>query len=709
MTDLRHPRDHDPLPPGLDAVREAIAARCATAQGRRVAARMAPLEDFGQARVTLDQTGEMRALLSRRPEALALGEVADLQVLLAAPAAPAAPASGGGGVLTGPEAASVLRTLEAVEALRTALEGAGDDLPLMVSVAKHLAAFPALREALLAAVDRQGGVLDGAAPRLAGLRAELRQRRDVLRRSARGFAYRRRVAALLAEPEPVRLGERQVLVLRSENRGRMVRGVFHGTDGPDRVLFEPDEVVVAGNHATELASDEAEEVRRVLEGLTAAARAEAEPLLRVSDAVAWIDFTRAKALWAEVVGAGRPLLEEGGPLALREARDPVLVQRALAAGRSPASEVLPVTLDLGDAHDALVVSGPNTGGKSTVLRTLALAATLVRCGCPFPCGEGTRLPFCRPILMDLGGSSDGESPFASHLERLLSLADSCGRGALVLLDDLGWLTDPEEGAVLAGAILESIIEKGALVLATTHLGALRALAERRPRVANAFVDWDVARLAAAQGGAPAVVPTSGRPGASRALEVAARLGLPEAVLERARSALAGGEATDPLRPLLERLDTLAAEARRFAEEAGRLHAQAAQDAEAAATSRTEAEALRGSLQREADAAMESFFGSFRGSMADLERAGQGVGGPAQEAIGRFRKEADGLLGHTPFARRREDFGRGLKKGDRVWVVPAGARGEVTRVNHGQRRVTVMLGRMTFEATYDQLSWVGREA
>ena len=316
---------------------------------------------------------------------------------------------------------------------------------------------------------------------------------------------------------------RYVVPVRADAKGR-VRGIVHDQSGSGQTLFvEPLVAVELSNAWREAQLAVQAEEERVLDELSAHVGANAEALTADLDALARFDLWLCRARLADEMDAVRPTLAARPVVTLLSARHPGLRGR-----------VVPIDVRLGGEYTALVITGPNTGGKTVALRTVGLLALMHQSGLHVPVAEGSALPVFRDVLADIGDEqsvAQSLSTFSGHLRTITRIVDAAGEGTLVLLDELGAGTDPTEGSALAQALLDHFIRVGALVVATTHYAELKTYAHNEPRARNASVDFDLATLA------PTFHLSIGLPGTSQAFAIAERLGLPTTLVEDARSRL----------------------------------------------------------------------------------------------------------------------------------------------------------------------------
>ncbi|MGH9417032.1 MAG: endonuclease MutS2, partial [Terriglobales bacterium] len=463
-----------------------------------------------------------------------LGGVSDPGALLERAGAPEAALEGG-------ELLEVLAFLDVATELRRQLESeaAASRWPALAGIAAGIPEWDELRAWLHRALLPGGEVADEASPRLAELRRRIARQRQALEAAlARQMRQLAGEGVLQDEIITVR-NERLVLAVRSEHRRRSP-GVVHGASSTGQTLFvEPLETVELNNEHIELLEREQAEVNRILAELTAAVAAAGEGIAAAAEACGALDWEAAKVRFARDFGATSA--EPGAALELEAARHPLLLE---AAKRGEIGRAVPLTLRLGcEGEDgrgarALVISGPNTGGKTVVLKTVAAAAWMAQCGLPV-CARRAALPIFDAIWADIGDEQSIEqnlSTFSSHLVQLRRILEAATADSLVLLDELGTATSAAEGAALAVEIASHLAERGVWTLISTHHDALKAWTSAHAEVAmNASLAMDPETLA------PSYEFQPGVPGVSAGLDMAARLGLPAALVAGARRRLSEEE------------------------------------------------------------------------------------------------------------------------------------------------------------------------
>jgi DNA mismatch repair protein MutS2 len=631
--------------------------------GRDRALTAEPLVEPIAIRSALGLTGEARRTIERGGD-LPLPALLDVSPLLERVRVP-------GTVADGNELVSLLPLLDAAPRLVAHGRAVRDVAPGIATLTDRLPRLPELRDAIGGALDQDGAVVDDASPRLAGLRRDVRQRRrrlvQDLERMLVGPAFAERFVTL-------RHG-RYVIPLRAEARGR-IRGIVHDRSQSGQTLFvEPDHAVDANNELVELAREEAEEVARILAALSEAVRGRLDDLETLVRAIAELDWIFARASAAERMRATPPAIGNADRgVSLRAARHPLLVAQSW---QDPSRAVVPVDIELGAERPLLVITGPNAGGKTVALKTLALSALMAQVGCHIPADDGSRLPLFDSIHAIIGDDqsvAENLSTFSAFVKQVRDILAEAGPGTLVLLDELGAGTDPDEGAALAQAILEALDTSGALVVASTHLEPLKTFATTYPRARNASVEFDAERLA------PTFRLRYDRPGQSYALAIAGRLGLPRELIARAEARRSAHAAR--MSELLRRLDedakieasrALAIEASE-SEAAARL--AAARDMEAKAESRArqvvdrakaEAVALLADVRRVVNAEWERLRRAER-SRRTLDESRRHVGEAVARIVGTPAPEA--LSGAAVFS---------PAPGTRVKAEHLGLRGEIVSI------------------------------
>ncbi|MDT8435210.1 MAG: Smr/MutS family protein [Gemmatimonadota bacterium] len=457
-----------------------------------------------------------------------------------------------GAALGGEQLLGVAALLASSRRARADLRREPDQAPRLAALGGRLVRDRDLEDRLATALEEDGRVADAASRELRRLRAAVR--------SARTTVVRRLESFVRGLPERYRVADASVTIrsgrycvpIRREGLSA-AGGIVHDESATHRTVFvEPPPAIEPMNRLAEVQRAEVREVERILRELTDAARPRAGDLARTLATLAEADALQARARWALRHGGTRPELtdpggtEEGRGLRLVAAHHPLLL-----AGEEPS---VPFDLALDSGESVLLVSGPNAGGKTVLLKTVGVTCLLAQSGVVPPVGPGTRLPVFRDLHVVLGDEQSiaaSLSTFSAQVAGLREAVDGAGPASLVLLDEVGGSTDPAEGGALAAEVLVCLAARAGLTVATTHLGSLKALAEEDTRVVNASLSFDPAALR------PTFRLQRDRPGRSYALEIATRLGMPESLVKRARARLASAERR--LEDLLARLEARDAE------------------------------------------------------------------------------------------------------------------------------------------------------
>ena len=479
--------------------------------------------DFPEASIRLQEETVELVRLMENGENLPLPGWRDSHRLLCA-------AKAEGHLYTGEELAIIASAeAKAAEASRF-LKRHEDRLPLLSAHRDAFSIQVEFMESVMRAIGPDYEILDRASGKLAKLRKEIGTLRNRLRRSVSGFAER--IGGGKGYEFVTIRGERYVVSLPRGEAGR-IKGIVHQTSGSGASLFvEPLEFVDENNRLESMLQEEQDEITRILLDLSSEVFRRKDALLGNQELLLDLDLVSAKACFARRFSCVMPEHSADGRLALRGARHPLLEKRLAEEGAG--REVKPLDLVCDGDLKALVISGPNAGGKTIVLKTVGLIVLMDRSGLLVPCDHGTAVPFYDAVFVDIGDDQSIEkslSTFSSRIVRLKAILERSSDRSLVLIDEIGDGTDPEEGAALAEAALERLIRSCGRVIVTTHLKPLKGWAHGAPGARNATLEFDPDRLE------PLFMLRMGVPGRSWGIEVAGRLGLPRDVIDRATAGL----------------------------------------------------------------------------------------------------------------------------------------------------------------------------
>ena len=592
------------------AIVEQLATHTSFEPARELALALRPKPDPAHVAILQDQTDEAAQLLDDQAQA-GIGGARDIRVAL--------DRARRGGRLTPAELIEIADTLEATGRFEARLRAWR--APHLAELRGELDAAPELAARIGRSVDDSGEMLDTASPELAAIRKRLRTAQDRVRDRLNTMLRSSAMAGVIGEAIVTVRSGRYVIPVRAEAKGK-VKGIVHDQSASGATLFiEPLTVVDLNNAWTEATLAQAREEERILDELSAAVVERSESLRATIDALARADLWMARARLGAAMDAVRPA-QAADAAELLSARHPLLGEGAV-----------PIDLRLGDrfGYRALVVTGPNTGGKTVSLKTLGLLSLMHQAGLRVPAADGARLPVYGRIMADIGDEqsiAQSLSTFSSHLRNVVRFVEASGPETLVLLDEVGAGTDPTEGSALAMAIVTRLLDAGAMVAATTHYAELKAFATEHPGVTDAAVEFDVTTLR------PTYRLTIGLPGKSQAFAIAERLGLPADILADARARISAEHAS------ME--ETLAAITR--AQEAQRVALDAAEAERTAAAD--ERERTRSGAARARREAGEM--------LAEARRAADDMLARAEREVGEVRRELT----------RQRNLGAGRARGGR---------------------------------------------
>ena len=503
----------------FDKLRELLRLRTTCAPGRRAVDALGFTVDRAALEAAFAQIREAREWLRSERE-LGFGGLADPETWLAQLAGP-------GMILEPPHLLDSATLLDTAGWLRTQFREDATKFPLLSARAAALTDFRDTLAVIRRAILPNGEIRDDASPALRRIRASIAQTRDSIQKTLKQILRARNAGA--GEDYVTLRNDRFVIPVRAENR-RSVPGVVHGASGTGQTVFlEPLETVETNNQLVQLAEDEAAEILAILRGLTERLQVLHGPLVAAAETIAELDNVFARARFARDFDAVTPEFAADGELSLQAARHPVLEDKLRRENRP----IVPMSLTLGGGERLLVISGPNTGGKTVALKTTGLAALSAQSGIPVA-AQRALLPLFDRVLVDIGDEQSiaaDLSTFSAHMLNLKSILEGATSRSLVLVDEMGTGTAPEEGAALAVALLDEFRALNCIVLATTHHDRLKAYASTASGVVNAAVEFDDVNLR------PTYRLMVGVPGGSSGIAIAQRLGLAGSIIERARSLL----------------------------------------------------------------------------------------------------------------------------------------------------------------------------
>jgi DNA mismatch repair protein MutS2 len=668
-----------------------VAAYCAFSGGEELTHSLLPSDDLRTVQEWMEQTREAALLLEQKND-IHFGGVTDVR--------PLAHKAERGSILLPGELLDIRSTLLRARTLYNTLTRLNRQFPQLADIASVIEPCEHVIGEISRCINDRGEVADGASGELARIRSQLRIAQERLLSTLDRLVQSEDLRPYLQESIVTQRQGRYVIPVRAEHKGQ-VQGIVHDQSSSGATFFiEPLKVVEQNNAVRELELEEEKEVRRILAELSDLVADEAVYIVRNVQVLAQLDFTFAKAKYAYTVqataptimqfrkpraippagedGDGQEIQHPGSVLNFRRARHPLLNPQT----------VVPIDVYFGDDYYILVITGPNTGGKTVTLKTVGLLTVMAQAGLMIPVDEGSELSIFEGVYADIGDEQSIEqnlSTFSSHMTNIIQILEEADPSSLVLLDELGAGTDPDEGSALAMALLDNLRDRGLTTVATTHYSDLKLYAHNTPAVRNASVEFDVETLR------PTYELSIGLPGRSNALTIAQRLGLNPTIVERAASIV---------RPEALEVDALLEDVRRARQEAQQAASQARERERQ--TSALEAD-LRYQLARIEEARREV--------VADVRQTMQAELAEARREIENFRRQiARGNIGSTStheqflaeareLLMRREEETEGrierrvatpsssaqqpggmIEVGDRVFVPSLQATGEVVHID-----------------------------
>ncbi|WP_416144452.1 endonuclease MutS2 [Planococcus koreensis] len=468
-----------------------------------------------------------------------------------------------GGSLSPMELMEVSSTIRASRILRQFFESIREEgvisIPHFLAKKEAMPILTQLEHDINMCIDDNGGVLDSASPGLRTIRQQLRAQESRVRERLESLVRGKNAAKMLSDTIVTIRNDRFVIPVKQEYRSHY-GGIVHDQSSSGQTLFiEPDAVVQANNEVRRLKMKEKEEIDRILQMLSAQVQEVAHDLFGLVEVLGELDLVFAKAKYGAAHKCTKPEMNTEGYIKLKKARHPLI----------PADEVVANDIEFGRDITAIVITGPNTGGKTVTLKTVGLFTLMAQAGIPVPALDGSELAVFDQVFADIGDEQSIEqslSTFSSHMVNIVDILSKFDSNSLVIFDELGAGTDPQEGAALAISLLDEVHGRGARVIATTHYPELKAYGYNRPGVANASVEFDVETLS------PTYRLLIGVPGRSNAFEISKRLGLPEHIISHAKSFT--GTDRREVDSMIASLEKSRRESEQDAEQAAELRAEA---------------------------------------------------------------------------------------------------------------------------------------
>lgn len=677
----------------FDKVRALLSDFCSCSLGRRVVERMKVLTEAQAIRTCLEQTQEMRNLKAHHGR-LPLAGITDASGLIRRALEATRP-------LTGKELIKIQGTLETGAEFLALLKDQDQHYPRLCSLVQHMDPLEHISKKIRKVIWGNGKVRDDATPKLYDLRRKIESLRSKVENKIQALARQNDISRILQNPHPTQRNGRHVLAVKAEQR-RLIPGILHDRSKTGSTVFiEPESIVAMGNELQDVVYDESAEITRILWTTTRTVVDHFDAIERNTRTLAWIDFTHAKASMADNYKLTVPDHSEH-QVELREVKHLLLLDQANKRQQAgePAMDVVPSTVHLGQDFDMLILTGPNTGGKTVLLKSVGLCALMHQCGLPVPAATGAKLPVFKRFYADIGDEQSIQqnlSTFSAHITRMKDFLDGACPDTLILIDELGAGTDPQEGAALGRALLDEFLSRSSLSIVTTHLGSLKDFAFQRTRAENGAMSFDTETLS------PTYQFFIGQPGTSNALDIAQRLKIPESILKSAKSLLAGEDTSsnDLINEIQKvRLQNEATRQRLLDNEA-----KLKDELAAAGRERDEAKQLKTALSKEANLEMTERFKSLKDLFNAATEDLKGERKVVLERLKQLRKDLNELLYHTPYEEKRRRFASLLKRGDEVYVISFEKIAKIERINKERKEITVMINSLPIKTHFDNVSWI----
>lgn len=498
-------------------IREEVARYCTSSLGKAHIEKLLPSTDINEVNRLLEQMDEGASIIRVKGN-VPMGGIFDIRMH--------AKRAQIGGSLSPMELMEVSSTIRASRILRQFFEGIREEgtiqIPLFLEMKESMPILTQLEHDINMCIDDNGGVLDSASSALRTIRQQLRAQESRVRERLESLVRGKNASKMLSDSIVTIRNDRFVIPVKQEYRSHY-GGIVHDQSSSGQTLFiEPDAVVQANNEVRRLKMKEKEEIDRILQMLSAQVQEVAHELFLLVEVLGEIDMIFAKAKYGAATKCTKPEMNTEGYINLKKARHPLISM----------DEVVPNDIEFGREITAIVITGPNTGGKTVTLKTVGLSTLMAQSGLPVPALEGSELAVFDQVFADIGDEQSIEqslSTFSSHMVNIVDILTKFDENSLVIFDELGAGTDPQEGAALAISLLDEVHGRGARVIATTHYPELKAYGYNRPGVANASVEFNVETLS------PTYRLLIGVPGRSNAFEISKRLGLPEHIIKHAKS------------------------------------------------------------------------------------------------------------------------------------------------------------------------------
>ncbi|RME85433.1 MAG: hypothetical protein D6785_04400 [Planctomycetota bacterium] len=664
---------------------------CKTSLGEEKVFQMKPLEDFSVASRCLQQTQEMMDYLQKGQPFSFFG-VADFRPYLEK-------AKEQGRILEPGELLDIGQTIKySISVYHTLQKLDKSQFPRLLHLGSHFPATSYLSEKIQKTISSQEHVFDDASPKLLQIRKESQEIENKIQEILRTILQNPKKRKWLQSEKPVLRGDRLCLAVKS-GYGRKIRGLILDSSQTGHTLFiEPEETIKLGNKLASLKYSERNEINRILRHITMMVLDEKEPLLHILQALGWLDFTQAKARISLEYGFTTPHLVLNQELILKEARHPLLLllkHQEKKDLQKAKDEVIPFDLELKKNPVALLISGPNAGGKTIILKAIGLLSLLAKAGMPISAQKGTTIPFYDSIFVSMGDEQNIQnslSTFSAFAARIAWILEKSTSKSLVLLDEFGSSTDPEDGAALGVAILDEMIRKGHHTVITTHLGAIKKYAFSHSQILSGSVEFDLETLQ------PTYHLLLGTPGNSHGLEIAEKMGIPSKMIEKAKQLLQQPEEAY----WVEQLHHETAKLRRKVEEIEQIKKNIQNLQNELKEEKANWEKKKKVLEKELEFSLEALRRKVMSKLPEILKSFKKL---TNEEKTKAEEAILSLFETPPLGIKRKNFTARLKKGKEVYVISLEKKGLITRINKRKEEVKVKIEKLEYTTHFHDLSWI----
>ncbi len=671
-----------------DKIRELLGGYTASGLGAKLVQGIQPLTDLHRIKRLIAETTELKRLLS--PDRyLPLGGLHDLFPILEK-------LDKGADILIIEEIMHVKETLRAFRIVKGYLEDAKGDYPHLHRLAEEIRLYPEIEAKIENTLNENGVVKSSASPELKSIRKTIQTVKGRIHGRLQSTLRSKSVSPYLQDPIIRERKGRPVIAVKGRDASRVPGAVRDRSDRGSTVFIEPAVVRELGNELQAAIDAEGAEIVRLLREITAKITAMTEPMGETLKILAHLDLTYAKVRFSRDYELNPPTLNANGQLNLKVARHPLLLTLQRAEN-SDIEVVVPINFRLGDDFNTLIITGPNTGGKTITLKTVGLLTLMAQSGLHISAGAGSELAVFSHISADIGDEQSIEqslSTFSSHLRNIAEILSSAAENSLVLLDELGGGTDPAEGAALGTSILEYLHTRNARTVVSTHISPLKNLGYIVPGIENASVEFDTVTLR------PTYKLLIGTPGSSNALAIAKRLGLPNEVITNAEKSSAGeADGTTELINQLQAAKVVMEKNKRTVietqAEAARLQGEYRQKLDEVSARETE-------MQAQLDVDTYALLHQIKGQIDRLCQS-ESSRRSLLESLSEISTYMAGELNQFPEEQERQAFIHELKKGTEVRVHSLDSVGVLSEIDSQAQKAVVRFGAMQMTVPLEDVS------